>query len=144
MREINVRHFSAFSHSLSFSPASEMAVIYGDSNVVKYLPLLKEKKTDPSIQATTVSRATNQVLLQDLLSAPKSVHALVIISALTNLITSKYFDDFDLLIDHCRNTFTDVLLWLQEGREALSGFAETVSLSIMLAGPNFFNYIWEH
>jgi len=124
-------------HSMSFSPASEMAVIYGDSNVVKYLPLLKEKKTDPSIQATTVSRATNQVLLQDLLSAPKSVHALVIISALTNLITSKYFDDFDLLIDHCRNTFTDVLLWLQEGREALSGFAETVSLSIMLAGPSF-------
>ena len=137
MGEINVRHLSAFSHSLSFSPASEMAVIYGDSNVVKYLPLLKEKKTDPSIQATTVSRATNQVLLQDLLSAPKSVHALVIISALTNLITSKYFDDFDLLIDHCRNTFTDVLLWLQEGREALSGFAETVSLSVMLAGPSF-------
>jgi hypothetical protein len=105
-----------------------MAVIYGDSNVVKYLPLLKERKSDPSIQATTVSRATNTVLLQDLLSVPKSVHALVIISALTNLITSKFFDDYDLLIEHCRSTFTDVLLWLQEGREALSGFAETVSL----------------
>ncbi len=103
-----------------------MAVILGDSNVVKYLPLLKEKKSDPSLQATTVSRATNVVLLQDLLSNPKAVHALVIISAMTNIITSKYFDDFDLMIDHCRNTFTDVLLWLQEGREALSGFAETV------------------
>jgi hypothetical protein len=103
-----------------------MAVILGDSNVVKYLPLLKEKKTDPSIQSTTVSRATNLVLLQDLLSNPKTVHALVIISAMTNIITSKYFDDYDHMIDHCRNTFTDVLLWLQDGREALSGFAETV------------------
>jgi hypothetical protein len=74
------------------------------------------------------------VLLQDLLSVPKSVHALVIISALTNLITSKFFDDYDQLIDHCRNTFTDVLLWLQEGREAISGFAETVSL-ISIYGP---------
>jgi hypothetical protein len=105
-----------------------MAVIYGDSNVVKYLPMLKEKKSDPSIQATTVTRATNVVLLQDLLSNPKAVHALVIISALTNLITSKFFDDFDQMIDHCRTTFTDVLLWLQEGREALSGFAETVGV----------------
>ena len=103
-----------------------MAVILGDSNVIKYLPLLKERKSDPSLQATTVSRATNVVLLQDLLSNPKAVHALVIISAMTNIITSKYFDDYDLMIDHCRNTFTDVLLWLQEGREALSGFAETV------------------
>jgi hypothetical protein len=103
-----------------------MAVILGDSNVVKYLPLLKEKKSDPSLQATTVSRATNVVLLQDLLSNPKVVNALVIISAMTNIITSKYFDDYDLMIDHCRNTFTDVLLWLQEGRKALSGFAETV------------------
>jgi len=74
------------------------------------------------------------VLLQDLLSVPKSVHALVIISALTNLITSKFFDYYDQLIDHCRNTFTDVLLWLQEGREAISGFAETVSL-ISIYGP---------
>lgn len=104
-----------------------MAVIFGDSNVIKYLPLLKERKNDPSIQATTVSRATNVVLLQDLLTTPKAVHALVIISALTNLITSKYFDDYDQLIVHCRNTFTDVLLWLQEGRELLGGFAKTVS-----------------
>ena len=112
-----------------------MAVILGDSNVVKYLPLLKEKKSDPSLQATTVSRATNVVLLQDLLSNPKAVHALVIISAMTNIITSKYFDDYDLMIDHCRNAFTDVLLWLQEGREALSGFAETVSAYIGLQRP---------
>ncbi len=70
-----------------------MALIYGDSNVVKYLNLLKENKSDPAIQATTVSRATNVVLLRDLLSSPKVVHALIIVSALTNLITSKFFDD---------------------------------------------------
>ena len=103
-----------------------MAFICGDSNVIKYLPLLKEKKSDPAIQATNVSRATNIVLLQDLLSKPTEVHALVIISALTNLITSKFFEDYDTMIEHCQNTFTDMLMWIQEGREALEGFAETV------------------
>jgi hypothetical protein len=103
-----------------------MALIYGDSNVVKYLPLLKERKSDPAIQATTVSRAPNVVLIRDQLSSPKEAHALIIISALTNLVTSKYFDDFDQMVEHCQGTFTDVLLWIQEGREALSGFAETV------------------
>jgi hypothetical protein len=106
-----------------------MAAIYGDSNIVKYLPLLKERKTDPSIQATTVSRATNVVLLRDLLSSPKVVHSLVIISALTNLITAKFFEDYDAMIEHCRGVFNDVLLWIQEGREAVDGFAETVSIS---------------
>jgi hypothetical protein len=108
-----------------------MAAILGDSNIIKYLPLLKEKKSDPSIQATTVSRATNAVLLQDLLSNPKTVHALVIVSAMTNLITSKFFEDYDQLLTHCRKTFTDVLLWIQEGREALSGFAETVHFCVI-------------
>jgi hypothetical protein len=109
-----------------------MAQVYGDSNVVKYLPLLKEKKSDPSIQATSVSRATNVVLLRDLLTSPKTVHSLIIISALTNLITSKFFEDYDSMIDHCRGVFNDLLLWIQEGREALDGFAETVSV---LQGP---------
>jgi hypothetical protein len=120
-----------------------MAVIYGDSNVVKYLPLLKERKSDPSIQATTVIRATNSVLLQDLLSCPKVAHSLIIVSAITNLITAKYFDDYDQMISHCQNTFNDILLWIQEGREALSGFAETVihflNLTVLLlytSGPS--------
>jgi hypothetical protein len=104
-----------------------MAYICGDSNIVKYLPLLKEKKTDPVIISATVARATNAVLLRDLLSSPKSLQTLVIVSAITNLITSKYFDDYDLMIDHCRAIFNDVLLWIQEGREEMSGFAETVS-----------------
>jgi hypothetical protein len=104
-----------------------MAFVCGDSNVIKYLPLLKEKKSDPSIQATTVARATNVVLLRDLLSKPTEVQGLIIISALTNIITSKFFDDFDDMTEYCRATFNDVVLWIQEGREALAGFADTVS-----------------
>jgi hypothetical protein len=103
-----------------------MAAIFGDSNVVKYLPLLKERKTDPALQATTVSRATNSVLLRDLLSSPTSVQSLIIISAITNIITAKFFEDYDDMIEHCRTSFNDVLLWIQEGREVLDGFAETV------------------
>ncbi len=105
-----------------------MTAIYGESNVVKYLPVLKEKKTDPAIQATTVSRATNIVLLRDLLSSPKVVHSLIIVSAITNLITSKFFEDFDAMIEHCSTSFNDVLMWIQEGRENLDGFAETVTI----------------
>jgi hypothetical protein len=109
-----------------------MALICGDSNVIKYLPLLKERKSDPSIQATTVARATNVVLLRDLLSKPTEVQGLVIISAVTNIITSKYFDDFDAMSEYCRTTFNDVILWIQEGREAIAGFAETVSQLLLI------------
>ena len=111
-----------------------MAFVCGDSNVIKYLPLLKEKKSDPSIQATTVARATNVVLLRDLLSKPTEVQGLIIISALTNIITSKFFDDFDDMTEYCRTTFNDVVLWIQEGREALAGFADTVSQLFFLDG----------
>ncbi len=117
-----------------------MALICGDSNIIKYLPMLKEKKSDPSIQATSVSRATNVVLLQDLLSKPTEVHALVIISAMTNLITSKFFEDFDAMLDHCRTTFNDVILWIQEGREALAGFADTVGFSFWYSVSEIFRF----
>jgi hypothetical protein len=93
---------------------------------MRYLPLLKEKKSDPTIQAVTASKATNLVLLRDLTLTPKAAHTILIISALTNLITSKYFDDFDAMSEHCRTTFNDLLLWLQEGRDHLDGFAEQV------------------
>ena len=100
--------------------------IFGDSNIVRYLPKLQEVKTDPSIQAVTFTKSTNSVLLRDGLSNPKSVFPFVIVAALTNLITAKFFDDYDDMIGHCRSVFNDLLLWIQEGREALDGFAETV------------------
>jgi len=100
--------------------------IFGDSNIVRYLPKLQEVKSDPSIQAVTLTKATNAVLLRDGLSNPKSALPLIIIAALTNLITSKYFDDYDLLVEHCKTVFNDVLLWAQEGRDNLDGFATLV------------------
>jgi hypothetical protein len=78
-----------------------MAVIFGDSKIVKYWPLVKERKADPSVQATTVVRATNAVLLQDLLTSPKFAHSVIIIPAITYLINAKFFDDFDEMIAHC-------------------------------------------
>lgn len=135
-----VTFLSLITFSFIIFQSFEMAVIFGDSNILKYLPILKERKSGPAIQATTVFRATNSVLLQDLLTSPKETHSLVIISAISNVITSKYFDDYDLMITHCQTTFNDLLLWIQEGREALSGFAETVSYHIYMQLLGF--YVW--
>jgi hypothetical protein len=125
----SVDTFRYFSFSLSFLTMSEPVIerhIFGDSNIVRYLPKLQEAKSDPSIQAVTLTKSTNAVLLRDGLSNPKSAFPLVIVAALTNLVTSKYFDDYDLLVEHCKNVFSDVLLWAQEGRDNLDGFATLV------------------
>ena len=103
-------------------------LLLGDSNIIKYLPLLKEKKSDPAIQSIVMARTTNAVTLQDALCQPKSAHTTVVVSALTNLLTAKYFDDFDDMTLHCKNVFNDLLLWVQEGRDALDGFAQQVIL----------------
>jgi hypothetical protein len=107
--------------------------IFGDSNIVQYLPKLQEVKTDPSIQAVTLTKSTNAVLLRDGLSNPKSAYPLIIVAALTNLITAKFFDDYDLLIEHCKAVFNDVLLWAQEGRDNLDGFAALASIYQFIA-----------
>jgi hypothetical protein len=112
---------------------SESAIerhLFGDSNVVRYLPKLQEAKSDPSIQAVTLTKSTNAVLLRDGLSNPRSAYPLVIVAALTNLITAKFFDDYDLLVEHCKTVFNDVLLWAQEGRDNLDGFAALVGIFI--------------
>ncbi len=108
-------------------------LLLGDSNIIRYLPLLKEKKSDPAIQSVVLARATNAVTLQDSLCNPKTAHTTVIVSAITNLITSKYFDDFDDMTTHCKAVFNDLLLWIQEGREALDGFAQQVPILFPLS-----------
>ena len=40
-------------------------LILGDSNVVRYLPKLKETSSDPSIQSVSLIKTTNEVLLRD-------------------------------------------------------------------------------
>jgi hypothetical protein len=101
--------------------------LFGDSNIVRYLPKLQEAKSDPSIKAVSMTKSTNSVLLRDALSSPTSAYPIIIIAALTNLITAKFFEDYDLLVEHCKTVFTDVLLWVQEGRDSLDGFATLVS-----------------
>jgi hypothetical protein len=102
--------------------------LYGDSNVERFFPLVKERKTDPQIQATTYTKTTNAVLLHEALTHPTTAHSIIVIAALTNLLTSKYFDDYDKLVEHCTSVFRDVLLWVEEGRNALPGFAAQVCM----------------
>ncbi len=61
-------HFSSFHHQLLKMSQN----IYGDSNFVRYLPKLKGTKSDPLIQAITMTKTTNAVLLRDALCNPKT------------------------------------------------------------------------
>jgi hypothetical protein len=111
--------------------------IFGDSNIIRYLPKLQETKSDPSIQAVSMTKSTNVVLLRDALSNPKSAYPIIIIAALTNIITAKFFEDYDLLVEHCKTSFNDVLLWIQEGRDNLDGFAALVSFVVSNVTPMY-------
>ena len=107
--------------------------IYGDLNVDRFLPLAKERKSDPQIQSTTYTKTNNAVLLREALTHPTVDHAIIVIASLTNLLTAKFFDDYDMLVDHCNTVFRDVLLWVDEGCTALPGFASQVCLFYLLA-----------
>jgi hypothetical protein len=100
--------------------------VYGDSNVHKFLPVVKAAKSDPAVTNATYTCVTNSVALQEELSRPKSCHSTIIISALSNLITSSSFSDYDTLKVYSSRTFNDVLSWISEGREFLDGFAAKV------------------
>jgi hypothetical protein len=100
--------------------------IYGDSNISRFLSLVKDKSADPQYQSITFTKTTNLVHLRDSLSKPTVGHPIIVISAITNLLTSKYFDDFSRMLDHCKATFSDVQSWVQEGRDHLDGFASQV------------------
>ncbi len=108
--------------------------IYGDSNVDRFLPLVKEKKSDPQIQSTTYTKTTNAVLLREALSHPVTAHSIIVIASLTNLLTAKFVNDYDMLVDHCNTVFRDVLLWVEEGRTALPGFASQVHFILFYFG----------
>jgi hypothetical protein len=115
-------------HSFGYSSPTIMEThLYGDSNVVRFLQTLKDTKSDPSIQSVSLTKTTNEVLLRDALSNPTTAYPLIIMASLTNLLTSKFFEDFDMVIDHCKNVFNNVQLWIQEGRDNLDGFASQVN-----------------
>ena len=100
--------------------------IYGDSNVARYLPAIKEASSDPQYETITFTKVTNLVLLRDALCLPDVAYPVVVISALTNLLVAKYFDNFNAMLDHCKAIFTDLLTWIQEGRDTCPGFATQV------------------
>ena len=110
--------------------------IYGDSNVSHYLPAVKETSSDPQFETITFTKVTNLVLLRDALSLPDVAYPVIVISALTNLLVAKYFDDFNEMLDHCKKVFTELLTWVQEGRDTCPGFAVQVDLHAVAFSPN--------
>jgi hypothetical protein len=94
--------------------------LVGDSNIDRYLPLVKAVKEDPGIQEATFLRATNMVQLQEaLVPANPTLHPDVVLACMTNPITNFPFEDFTGLMSHCTKTFMQIQAWIQEGRGAL-------------------------
>ncbi len=104
--------------------------IVGDSNIDRYLPLVKAVKEDPGIQEVTFTRATNMVQLQEALvpSTPSTVYPAVVLACLTNPITNHPYEDYGMLMTHCNKTFNQVQAWVQEGRGAAPGAMSQVFL----------------
>ncbi len=104
--------------------------LVGDSNVIRYLPLVKSVKDDPYIQDSTMSRAVNVVQLQEALTSPSKVTPVVIVAALTNPIIAYPFEDHSGMVRHCEKFFSEVKAWIAAGRSALPGTFEKVHLVI--------------
>jgi len=119
--------------------------LLGDSNVSRYLPVVKEAKTDAAVQDATFTRVVNEVQLKEALTNPVEVRPTLIIASLTNLITSAYFESFDKLRIHADRTFNNVLTWLTEGRQVLEGFGTRVSpfIRVLIFGRNLIRNIIE-
>jgi hypothetical protein len=105
-------------------------LLLGDSNVARFLPVIKSARKDQELQATSMLRATNLVQLKEKLATPESASEHVILAALTNLITSHVYVDSATLTSYCESTFSNVMNWIEAGRIHLSGAHENVSQSI--------------
>jgi len=100
--------------------------IFGDSNVARYLSVVKARKSDPVIKDVSFTRTTNAVQLREELSNPKLSSPVVIIAALTNLLTVGYQGKYDKLVSNCSETFNNLLDWIKLGRESVDGFGKKV------------------
>ncbi len=123
-------------HSVIMSQARYVFHIYGNSNIHKFLPIVKSAKSDPAIKNATYTRVTNSIALMEELTTPATCHNTIIISALTNIITSSQFTNYDTLAVFANKTFTDVLGWITAGREYLEGFAAKVMVLALLCLMN--------
>jgi hypothetical protein len=113
--------------------------IVGDSNVDRYLSIVKAAKEDPAIQETTFARANNLVQLQDALvpSTPNEPYPNVVLACLTNPITNHPFEDYNVLIAHCNKTFAQIQAWIQEGRGAVPGTMQQVFTKVVFLIATF-------
>jgi hypothetical protein len=102
-------HVVTCPHSSTMAQAIYVFHLYGDSNVHKFLPVVKAAKSDPAVKNATYTRVTNSVTLREELTKPTTCHGTIIISAMTNLITSSQFVDYDTLSTFSNQTFNDVL-----------------------------------
>jgi len=102
--------------------------LIGDSNVVRYLPLVKSVKDDPFIQDSTMSKAVNAVQLQEVLSNPQKAHPVIVVAAMTNPITAHPFEEYSSMIKHCEKFFTEVKAWIEAGRASTVGAFQKVCL----------------
>ncbi len=104
--------------------------LIGDSNVDRYLSIVKAAKEDPAIQETTFARATNLVQLKEALvpSIPNEPRPNVVLACLTNPVTNHPFNEYKTMVNHCNETFAQILAWIQEGRGAVPGTMRQVYL----------------
>jgi hypothetical protein len=104
--------------------------IVGDSNVDRYLPIVKACKEDPIIQDVTFVKATNLVQVKNALvpEKPETIYPAVVLACLTNPITNYAYEDYKEMIVHCNKTFSQIQAWVQEGRGALPGTMQQVLL----------------
>ncbi len=106
--------------------------IVGDSNIDRYLPLVKSCKEDPSIQDVSFAKATNLVQVQAALvpAPPNTIVPHVVLACLTNPITNFPYEDYAGMITHCNKIFNQVQAWIQEGRGALPGTMSQVCATV--------------
>jgi hypothetical protein len=102
-------------------------LIAGDSNVARFLPVVKATKRDGELQATELLRATNAVQLKEHLASPKQPSDHLIVAALTNVITSHVFSNTSTMTSYCERTFSELMTWIEAGRANLPGANTNVS-----------------
>jgi len=107
--------------------------LIGDSNVDRYIAVVKAAKEDPAIHETTFARATNLVQLREALvpSVSQDPCPNVVLACLTNPITNHPFDEYKTMVNHCNQVFAQVLAWIEEGRGAVPGALRQVCMLII-------------
>jgi hypothetical protein len=103
--------------------------------VDRFLPLVREARSDPCIQSVTFVRATNLPQIKDAVLLPEPVEARphVLLACLTNPITNLVYDNLPSLLKHCDYVFTQIKTFIAESRIAVPGDMEQVCSVVFCA-----------